>query len=637
MQPLLHIFSHMTPSNPSPPSRRPAARARGGGTIAPMPPRTSRARRLAGLLASAAAVAAPLSGCGGSSAPTKGPDPARAVPASAALYAAATVRPAGALQSNARAVGRALTSQTDPYLRLLGALQTPGSAALDFKRDVSPWLGTQAGVFVSGGSAGARAAAASLLSSLAQSILAGSGQISFPFASRAASAAGSPSAQGALVLDTTNSRAASAFLRAQASRAGARAISYRGVGFEASGEGLAFGLVRGFAVIGTESAMRAVIEATAGGSSLASAAAYAKLRAAAPGGELAHIYLAGEGVSGASSGASGAAGGARGPSGGATGASGATGGSSGGLLSLLAGAAPADVSLIPAAGAIAVDADSVTSAARPGLVGGDGEAARFVAELPGESFVAAGLGAGAASIGRFVRAVSSAASLGPRPATETQALGGGIKGLLGAALAPVALMTEDSASARRDFQGWLGSGAIFASGSGLADLRAGLVIASRNPALSRAAVAKLAARLSAAGDSVSPASIPGTDAAVSVKEGGLPVALDIADGRDSRGQTKFVIGVGEASVAAVLNPPSTLSAAASYAAAGAQLGEGIQPSLVVQVPTLLSLLEGVGLAEDPTIRSLVPFARALTTVSAGAKSMGGGVERTRLVAALRGA
>ena len=43
-------------------------------------------------------------------------------------------------------------------------------------------------------------------------------------------------------------------------------------------------------------------------------------------------------------------------------------------------------------------------------------------------------------------------------------------------------------------------------------------------------------------------SIPGTDAAISARVTGLPVELDIVNGRAANGQTKFVIGLGEASV-----------------------------------------------------------------------------------------
>jgi hypothetical protein len=117
--------------------------------------------------------------------------------------------------------------------------------------------------------------------------------------------------------------------------------------------------------------------------------------------------------------------------------------------------------------------------------------------------------------------------------------------------------------------------------------------------------------------------------------GGLPVTLDIVDGRDANGQAKFVLGLTEASVAAALNPSSTLSSAASYSAARATLGEGFRPSIAVDFPTFLGLLEGVGLSEDPTISKVVPYLRALTTLAGGEKSLGAGVERLRLVLGLQ--
>ncbi len=96
-----------------------------------------------------------------------------------------------------------------------------------------------------------------------------------------------------------------------------------------------------------------------------------------------------------------------------------------------------------------------------------------------------------------------------------------------------------------------------------------------------------------------------------------------------------MIGLSEASVAAALNPPSTLSSSASYSAASAALGEGFEPSLIVDFPTFLGLLEGVGLNEDPTISKFVPYLRTLTTLAGGGKSLGGGVERLRLVLGLQ--
>ena len=181
-----------------------------------------------------------------------------------------------------------------------------------------------------------------------------------------------------------------------------------------------------------------------------------------------------------------------------------------------------------------------------------------------------------------------------------------MKGLLEGLLTPLRALGADSAQSKRDFTSWMGSAGLFATGSGLLELKGGVVIDSNDPALSRAAVGKLAALLRKGGGSVQTTSIPGTDAAIAAHLPGLPVVLDIADGRDASGHDKFVIGLGEASVEAALNPSSTLSGAASLGTAAAALGEGIQPSVIVDFPTLLGLLEGVGLSEDPTYRAVRP-------------------------------
>jgi len=94
-------------------------------------------------------LSAAIAGCGSSHATGTSADPASAVPASTPLYAGATVRPEGALKAAASTAGRTLTHEADPYLGLVAVLQTPGSAPLNFDRDVAGWLGPRAGIFVS--------------------------------------------------------------------------------------------------------------------------------------------------------------------------------------------------------------------------------------------------------------------------------------------------------------------------------------------------------------------------------------------------------------------------------------------------------------------------------------------------------
>jgi hypothetical protein len=574
--------------------------------------------RLLPLLALLAAAVLAGSGCGSSATGTS-VDPASAVPASAALYAGAIVRPEGSLQKAASAAGRALTHQADPYLRLLGALQTPGSGSLDYKRDVAPWLGTHAGVFLSSGGSSSEAAISRLLALVQQGLLGNSPSGgSFPFAAH--------SAEGAIVLDTRDTAKARSFLQTLAKRAGAHTSSYRGISYQL-GSGVAFGIVSRMAVIGTEPALRSVIDTTSGGGlALAHSPGYSKLRAVAPGGALAHLYANPGAISeGASkSQAQGAA----------------------SALALLAGQRLLNLSLVPTSRSFALDLDTIapdsgstTEGGSGGLLTSSPDASRALGELPGESWLAVGLGDLGSTLSANAQALQGLTSLGSLltgSSNSTPSAGLSVPGLVEGLLKPLTVLGANTAETKRDFASWMGSASLFASGSGLLELRGGIVIESKNPARSRVAVAKLGAMLRQGGGSVQRSSIAGTDAAVAVHLSGLPVELDIADGRDSAGNTKFVIGLGEQSVEAVLNPSGTLSGATSYTSASAALGEGVKPSVLVEFPTLLGLLEGVGLSEDPTIAPLVPYLRALGTLSGGGESLGGGIERFRLVLGLQG-
>lgn len=552
-------------------------------------------------------VLAMLAGCGSSPSTGTAADPAVAVPASATLYAGATVRPSGSQKTAALAAARALTHQANPYLRLLEALQTPGAPALDYKRDVAPWLGPHAGIFLS--SSGSSSA---LLALVQQGLLGGSSTTSaFPF--------GTGGAQGAIVLDTTDAAKASSFLDAQASHAGAHTTAYRGVSYKATAAGVAFGLVHRFAVIGSEAGMHSVIDTALGGAALAHAGGYAKLLAVAPAGALAHIYANAQSPA--------VAGSTR---------------ESSGLTQLLVGARQANISLVPSAGSIALDADTLspgTAGTPGGLLSSAAGGAQALAELPAESWLAVGLGDVGTTLAQDVQGLGAIASLGgalggsSAEGSSTATLN--VKGLLEGLLTPLRELGANTAQARRDFTSWMGSAGVFASGGSLLELKAAVVIASKNPALSRSAVAKLAAQLRKAGGSIQNVSIPGTEAAVAARLSGLPVMLYVADGRASNGQSKFVLGLGEASVTAALNPAGTLAGTAPVSAATAALGEGIQPNLTVDFPTVIGLLEGVGLTEDPSISKVVPYLRSVTTLAGGGHSLGGGVERVRLVLGLR--
>ncbi len=545
----------------------------------------------------AVVLASLLAACGSSSHPEgTEADPATAVPATAPVYFGATVRPTGGQESAALAAGKALTGSQDPYQRLLGALRTPGSPPLSFEHDVAPWLGPHVGLFArSLGSAGA------LVTPLADS-LAGTGPVAaLPFSAHGL--------DGALVMDTRDAGAARSFLANQAKHAGAHASSYRGVSYEVSPGGVAFGLVGRFAVIGSEAGLRAVIGATQGEPALSAAQGYSKLAGSAPAEALAHLYVS-------------------------PGAALSSGGAAKGLLEALGGARATYASLTPSSSSLRLDVDTLPGAtgARQGLLSADPQAAEALSELPGESWLGIGIGHAGSTLGATTAALSALSSLTGKEEGGGLTVGTVVSALTG----PLKVLGAQTAAARRDYRSWMGPAGIFAAGASVLQLKAAVSISSTDAAASRAAVGKLGAALRRGGDGVAPVHIAGTEAAVSVQLPDLPLELFIAAGPSSEGP-KFVLALGEASVAAALSPSSTLKEAPSRAAAASTLGGGTQPSVIADVPTLLALLESISLTEDPSLSPLLPYLRASGTLAGGGRQLEGGVERFSLVLGLHAA
>src|SRR5271166_4180387 len=160
-----------------------------------------------------------LAGCGSSSSPGSSTDPADVIPASAPLYAGAVVRPDGTLKTDATAAASTLTHQPDSYARLASVLQVPGSPPLTYSHDIAPWLGPNAGIFLS--TLSTSAAATGQLQQLLTQLLQGGSSATpsaWPFAS---------GVQGAIVLDTSDAAKAASFISTEAQHAGAHAASYR--------------------------------------------------------------------------------------------------------------------------------------------------------------------------------------------------------------------------------------------------------------------------------------------------------------------------------------------------------------------------------------------------------------------------
>jgi hypothetical protein len=532
--------------------------------------------------------AAALAGCGSSG--SGNADPATVVPASAPLYASIAIKPSGGSKGNAEAAAKKLTHLAEPYGSLAQALLSSEGAQVQFKRDIEPWVGDEAGVFVTSLDTSALPQGASSVQALVE------GGLTSGISSAIGAAGFGKGSQGAIVLATGDVGGARSFLQRRAHEQGAHAAGYRGVAYELTANGVAEGIVENFAVIGSEAGMKSVIDTSLGGAAITTAAGYT----APPKEAIASAYVKPEELAKAFKGSAGAAGGVA-------------------LLGqLFAGAQSASLSVTPSSNSISLQGDVRSASGTTPLFGKEG--ARALGELPGTSWLAAGVGDTGANLPRALALLRGVASLGA--STVFSSFGGpSIERVLKALESPQAKLSQD-------FGSWAGAGGMFISGSGLFNLQAGLVIDSKDPAASKSAVAKLGALMKSAGATVAGAQIPGTDAAISVKLQGFPAVIFVADGAG-----KFVLGLGQQSIQGAISPSSTLSTSPAYSSAAAILGGGIEPSLIVEFPTLLGFLEGIGLTQSPGLSNLIPYLKSLGTLTAGA---GGepGVERFKLVLGL---
>jgi hypothetical protein len=543
------------------------------------------------------------------------------VPGSAPLYIDATVQPEGTLKADASTVGRTLTGRPKPFEGLLKLLAGPTGKTPNYTREIKPWLGPHAGIFLTAidlshaqGLLGAEVLEKDLSEGLpgVEAALLGEGGLQ--------AAIGSSSSQGALVLDTTNLGAARSFLEVQAHSAGAHTTSYRGVTYQVSPDGIAEGIVHRFAVIGSEAGLKSVIETASGGPSLAQAPGYAKLASTAQAGTgphpsseptaLANVYLSPEELSHALTG------------------SGSTESILPLLESLLGKPGQLYLSVIPSASSVALDLDTLeSSTAHPSSSESssasmlDAGGARVLRGLPASAWLAVGIGDLGDSFANSTQGLRTLASLG-----STVNIGGLFS--LAKLFAP---LNSRAIDLQRDLLSWMGATGIYASGSSVLSLQGALVITSKDPAHSRAALGKLAQAYREVGGQSTPIAIPGTETAMTIKLPGFPLTLIMAVG-----QGKFVAGLGSSSVQEALSPQSTLAGTPAYNAAASALGQGIQPSALIEFHTLSGLIESLGLSQTPGVSGLASAVAPLGALSAGGgESLPNGVKRARVVIALQ--
>jgi Protein of unknown function (DUF3352) len=378
---------------------------------------------------------------------------------------------------------------------------------------------------------------------------------------------------GAVVAAATDTAKARATLIRVAGRSGTPVVlrSYRGVNYF-SGSNTAAGVVGSYVVIGSEAGMHAAIDVKDGTASLAASPTYTGALASLPArSSIATLYARPHSLLGAAASAAGRQAGTA------------------ALLQRLLGVLNSDaiVAAVPLdPHTIAIQASS--NGSHPSTAGGGG--ADTLAALPGDAWLALGAG-------------------------DIGAAGTKVLSVLGS-LARVGLLHPGKGlNLQRDLFSWAGDTGVFIRGTGLTDIGAAIAIQSKNRAASRAAVPRIAALLEGLlgkGSTARRLSLPGTDAGMAITPARVPVAIDVVDGGG-----KFVIGLGDASVNQALHPAGRFADSAAYRTAAATLGAGVRPVFVLDFGGALTLLDGLGLSNNPSVAKVLPYLRALSMLAVG--------------------
>jgi hypothetical protein len=180
-----------------------------------------------------------------------------------------------------------------------------------------------------------------------------------------------------------------------------------------------------------------------------------------------------------------------------------------------------------------------------------------------------------------------------------------------------------------DVLSWIGDVAFFIRGDSLATLDGGAVIQVTDEDKAAAGFTKLVGLLRSVADvEAKPIDIDGADAAFAVQDGTTPKPIVFA-----RGSGKVVIAYGTDAAAQALVPSDKLGDAEIYGQAKDALEDDLDPSFLISIPAVISLVDAIGEADASWDRAK-PYLEAYDVVAFGAEG-GGGRAKLRLAAGLK--
>jgi len=516
-----------------------------------------------------------VAGCGGGDGGADGgPDPASLAPASSPLYIEAAVQPEGSVRSGTLGVlgqmlddknpGAALRREVDRSLREAGA-------GIKFRQDIQPWLGSRAGMFLTG--------------------LGGDSAI-------------------AIATDDPDQALAAANRAAKRMDPRQQRRSYKGVQFSVDSDFDAHGMIGDFLVLGNARGFRAAVDASKG-ESLADDMTFQDTLAMSRDTALAGMYLRLRRL-------------LRGAEGDDEGAA---------LRARVLGAALGATARQPIVATVTPTEDSVTldviSASPPGA--GPPMPSEALLNLPSDAWAGLGLTNLADTLGDAVRAVESSGEEG----TGAEEIRAALDAATGLDLDEdiLAWPQDMGLFAHGTSIEEFGVALLIFSSDAVASQRAIAKLAQQAREGTLAGADELDTdQPDTTPAPTAPVPVPpGTDAPTGPIEtapiGGegftltftsLPEPIEIQASDD-----RVVIGYGTATDRA-LEPPAeqTLGDTALFKRAASALGEGYAINGVLSFPPALTFLAGTGLADDPRFNRARPFLAGLSFLALGSSRTG---------------
>jgi hypothetical protein len=503
----------------------------------------SRLLRPAAALAAAASIPV-LSACGGSGADPAA-DPAAIVPARTAIYVEANFKPG----DDVTELARKLSGEQDPgqaLRRLIEREAREDDPDFRYSEDVEPWIGERAAVFVPRITTGEENPAGAVLPT--------------KDADKAEEALENDLREGEEGQD-----------RPQVTERTHRDTKYL---FDTAND-QGFAILDDYAVIGSDAALKAAIDAR-DGEALAESSEYRSARDAVEEDRVGFMYVR--------------------------------------LSQVFSGLGPQGAALREALSglgetiAVGLDGDASSIKLESASLGVSGEAGptgagEVLTELPASAWFAFGtsdLG------GRIEDAIERFTSIGGLGGQDPRQLLDQLEAQLGI-------------DPRRDLASWLGDVGVFAFGDTPNEFGAGLVATTKDAAAARRSIPRIVQFLARVGRlSARPLDRSGVDTGFTLRGAQLPLPLHVVLTDDDR----FLVALTDAALAQSLQDTDALGESSAFRDAARRLGEGIEPTVFLNFAPLGGFLDAAGATRNPDAARVRRALDRLTTLAAGSRRDG---------------